>query len=264
MKNLINRRVLVVLLALFSTVSVYGKVKDVPYTLAKNYFIKNTYPDKDFHFIRITSQEKFDEIFGMATLMGDSGKPTAIDFAKNFVIALINGASNNVSELKINTLTSQNEKDLTIVYSLIAMPNPQSFTARHTSLLIVDKSYNGRISANRASADGRPLMGGDVDEFGCKPSTGYTWSVLKKKCIRISEEKGKLLSGSIGNLGVIFGNQQKEAELIGFSYTNYPKNLLLKYVPKTKVWKHGNISLALEKGNYVLRDKKVVLAKSEK
>lgn len=30
-------------------------------------------------------------------------------------------------------------------------------------------------------------VGGDVDKYGCKASAGYTWSVLKKDCIRIWE-----------------------------------------------------------------------------
>lgn len=31
------------------------------------------------------------------------------------------------------------------------------------------------------------VVGGDVDAHGCKPSAGYTWSTLKKECIRIFE-----------------------------------------------------------------------------
>ena len=34
----------------------------VPYAVAKNYFVKNTYPEKDFHILRITTQTQFDEI----------------------------------------------------------------------------------------------------------------------------------------------------------------------------------------------------------
>jgi hypothetical protein len=31
------------------------------------------------------------------------------------------------------------------------------------------------------------LTGGDLDENGCKPSAGYTWSVLRKECVRVFE-----------------------------------------------------------------------------
>lgn len=31
----------------------------------------------------------------------------------------------------------------------------------------------------------KKLVGGDSDEHGCKGSAGYTWSTLKKECIRV-------------------------------------------------------------------------------
>lgn len=100
-----------------------------------------------------------------------------------------------------------------------------------------------------------------MDEHGCKPSTGYTWSIIKNKCIRVFEEGGKVLNGKIGNVGLIFSSNKKEAELIGFRHGSYSQNVVLKNVTKIKVWKSGNISLSLEKGVYVLRDKKTELAR---
>ncbi len=34
-----------------------------------------------------------------------------------------------------------------------------------------------------------PIVGGDVDEYGCIPSAGYTWCEPKQKCIREWEEE---------------------------------------------------------------------------
>ncbi len=34
----------------------------------------------------------------------------------------------------------------------------------------------------------RMVVGADIDEYGCKPSTGYSWCESKKKCIRAWEE----------------------------------------------------------------------------
>ncbi|PAM95379.1 hypothetical protein B4N84_08890 [Flavobacterium sp. IR1] len=31
------------------------------------------------------------------------------------------------------------------------------------------------------------VVGNDADEHGCKASTGYTWSVLKNECVKLSE-----------------------------------------------------------------------------
>ncbi len=36
-------------------------------------------------------------------------------------------------------------------------------------------------------SDSTVMTGNDADEHGCKPSTGYTWSVLKNECIRVWE-----------------------------------------------------------------------------
>lgn len=33
------------------------------------------------------------------------------------------------------------------------------------------------------------LIGGDLDEHGCKGSAGYSWCEIKQKCLRIWEEK---------------------------------------------------------------------------
>ena len=33
------------------------------------------------------------------------------------------------------------------------------------------------------------LVGNDEDEYGCKPSAGYSWCEIKQKCLRIWEEK---------------------------------------------------------------------------
>lgn len=259
MKKMINRLALVGFLSLFMMVDTVSASSEVPYKTAKNYFVRNDYPDKEIHVLKITSQQKFSDIFGMAPLMSKDGKPTDIDFAKKYVIALINNSSNNVSGLDIKSLT-KNGGELSLIYS-IEECEPRSFTSRYFTLLIVDKKYDGKIYANRIGAGNQPLTGADMDEHGCKPSTGYTWSIIKNKCIRVFEEGGKVLNGKIGNVGLIFSSNKKEAELIGFRHGSYSQNVVLKNVTKIKVWKSGNISLSLEKGVYVLRDKKTELAR---
>lgn len=235
-------------------------VENIPYKLAKNYFVRNDYPNKEIHIIRIASQQKFDDIFGAAALVGEDGKPTEIDFSKRDVIALINDSSNNISGLNINSL-KQSKGKINLNYSFTQIV-AQSYQSRHSALLIVDKKYTGTLSAMRTAGD-TPLVGSDINEFGCKPSTGYTWSVINNKCIQTFEENGKILTGSIGKTALIFSTNKKEAELIHFQYGEYPQNVVLKNVPKTKIWKNRNLSLSLEKENYILRDKKTELAKGK-
>jgi hypothetical protein len=67
----------------------------IPYKIAKNYFVNNTYRSASLQGKKIDNANTFNEIFGMATVMGENGKPTAIDFSKEFVIALIGEVSEN-------------------------------------------------------------------------------------------------------------------------------------------------------------------------
>lgn len=138
MKKMINRLALVGFLSLFMMVDTVSASSEVPYKTAKNYFVRNDYPDKEIHVLKITSQQKFSDIFGMAPLMSKDGKPTDIDFAKKYVIALINNSSNNVSGLDIKSLT-KNGGELSLIYS-IEECEPRSFTSRYFTLLIVDKN----------------------------------------------------------------------------------------------------------------------------
>jgi len=73
----------------FSTPAEEGKdvTKEVAFEIAKNYFFKNdqAIPTSP----KITTEEDFEKLFGMATTMGEDGKPTEIDFTKKFVLAIV-------------------------------------------------------------------------------------------------------------------------------------------------------------------------------
>lgn len=71
------------------------------------------------------------------------------------------------------------------------------------------------------------VVGGDSDSHGCKASAGYTWSVLKKECIRVFEnstqlshaEDGKTYTGVAyvifdGNKAELFLDTQKESVIL--------------------------------------------------
>ncbi|MGE5363638.1 MAG: hypothetical protein ACM3SM_05865, partial [Bacteroidota bacterium] len=63
------------------------KTTDIAFSAAKNYFVNNTVKNLDNP--KIETSEKFNEIFGMAATMGCDDMPTKIDFAKQYVIAVI-------------------------------------------------------------------------------------------------------------------------------------------------------------------------------
>lgn len=114
----------------------------IPYIVAKNYFVKNTIEDKLIE-LSITNQKDFDNLFGVAHTMGPNGKPTPIDFNSQYVIAVINPISDDVSKLECKALDMKLEK-LILHYS-IEKTDKQSFQSRHALILVVDRTYQKDI-----------------------------------------------------------------------------------------------------------------------
>ena len=57
-----------------------GDISGIAFEIAKNYFFKNNQEIPSSP--KITTAEEFGKLFGMATTMGEDGKPTEIDFTK--------------------------------------------------------------------------------------------------------------------------------------------------------------------------------------
>ncbi|WP_164973678.1 hypothetical protein [Flavobacterium sp. YO64] len=95
------------------------------------------------------------------------------------------------------------------------------------------------------------VVGGDSDSHGCKASAGYTWSTLKKECIRIFEgtrlnhaEDGKTYTTAAyvifdGNKAELFLDTQKES-------------IILERKSEGDSWKKDDLELIPWKG-YVLK-----------
>ncbi len=129
-------------LALISCGSQSKTIPAVSYVVAKNYFVKNTVENKLFE-VTITSQDEFDSFFGIARTMGEGSKPTAINFDSEFVIAVINLISDDVSGLECKTL-SMKEGKLVLDYNLVKT-DKQSFQSRHALILVVDKKSEAEV-----------------------------------------------------------------------------------------------------------------------
>ncbi len=116
--------------------------KDIPYSVAKNYFAKNNIEGLvEKH---ITTAAQFDSLFGMATVMGNSGKPTPIDFEKQSVIAIIYPATNSADALKPISLEKLNNGDLCFTYHL-DKGEKMSYSIHPSLILVIDKSYNSSV-----------------------------------------------------------------------------------------------------------------------
>ena len=112
------------------------EIDEVPFEVAKNYFYKHNVGVPSS---KITTEEEFKKHFGMATLMGEEGKPTEIDFSKQFVVDFILPASK--WEMEINPLKVETKGD-TLFYSYdINVGKKQSYFTQPVSIIIIDKEF---------------------------------------------------------------------------------------------------------------------------
>lgn len=115
----------------------------VTYTVAKNYFAKSS--TRSVSQLKIESEDQFNELFGMATTMGEAGKPTPVDFSKQFVIAVIMPESDVATLIEPVSLNNTSKNELTFNYRL-TVGNKQSFTSIPFCAIIVNKENNGNVN----------------------------------------------------------------------------------------------------------------------
>ncbi|MFV8393536.1 hypothetical protein [Flavobacterium sp. LB2P6] len=104
--------------------------------------------------------------------------------------------------------------------------------------------------------DKSQLAGGDLDQHGCKASAGYTWSVLRKECIRVFEIGTRLNHyEQIGKTAttsafVIFeANNENKAELF---LDTQKESIILERKSEGQPWVKDDWQLIPWKG-YVLK-----------
>ena len=107
---------------------------------AQGYFLRNdvaveAVPGK------ITSQEQLLQFFGMATVMGENGKPTAIDFDKDFVIPVIYPVTDQETSVVVESIRQTGSNELTLAVSTIRGEEHRSYTIRPMELLLIDNQY---------------------------------------------------------------------------------------------------------------------------
>lgn len=110
---------------------------NIPYIVANNYFVKT---DTILRIGKITNQEDFDAVFGAATVMGENGKPTAINFEKQYVVAVIEPETNEATTISPISIT-KNEEGLLFTYQ-IEKGETQSYTIIPFTMLVLDNQYD--------------------------------------------------------------------------------------------------------------------------
>jgi len=110
---------------------------EVAFETAKNYFFNNgqEIPADP----KITKAADFEKLFGMATTMGADGKPSEIDFNKQFVLAVVLPVTDVETEI---TPIKVEEKGDSLFYTYRTKTGEkQSFSTQPLSIIILDKQY---------------------------------------------------------------------------------------------------------------------------
>ena len=119
----------------------HNAAEEVAFEVAKNYFFKNdqTIPASP----KITTEEEFSKLFGMATTMGEDGKPTEIDFTKQFVLAIVLPVTDIATEITSVKLEAKGDS-LFYTYD-VKTGEKQSFTIQPVSIIILDRKFENKV-----------------------------------------------------------------------------------------------------------------------
>lgn len=122
------------------------KIQEIPYTLAKNYFINNTITSAVP--VKITTAKDFEKYFGLASFMGKNGEPTKIKFDKEYIAVVDYGVTNKRIEI-IPQKLYRNDNKIILEYA-IKEGNRQEYISRPFQIWIIDKKYDGEIILNKS------------------------------------------------------------------------------------------------------------------
>lgn len=120
--------------------SCHSSESAISYKEASHYFVRNDVTDYSPRLIQ--SYEEFERYFGMAATMGTDGLPTAIDFKKQNVIAIIESQTNVDTDIKISSIKKQDGK-IAVRYKVVKTGDPRSYSTVPCLLLRIDKKYGG-------------------------------------------------------------------------------------------------------------------------
>ncbi len=112
----------------------------VAFEVAKNYFFKN---DQEIPASpKITTAEEFGKLFGMATTIGEDGKPTEIDFTKQFVLAIVLPVTDFATEINPQKVE---EKGDSLFYTFeVKKGEKQTYRIQPVSIIILDNKYENK------------------------------------------------------------------------------------------------------------------------
>jgi len=110
----------------------------IDYRIADRYFLRNDakFPDDPI----VTTQAQFDSLFHSAPLMGENGRPTKIDFEREFVIGISLPETNDETQIVPGEMTMDDDI-LNLNYAVNVGEHNRSFSIKPLVLLIVERKY---------------------------------------------------------------------------------------------------------------------------
>lgn len=115
----------------------------IAFTVAKNYFVRNDAGKLDNP--KIETAEAFRQLFGMAATMGKNGRPTPIDFTRQYVIAVLLPETNRTTTIEPVSLRKDAKGEITLTYKIV-VGQEQSYTTIPNLIIVVDRSETGNIT----------------------------------------------------------------------------------------------------------------------
>jgi hypothetical protein len=105
-----------------------------------------------------------------------------------------------------------------------------------------------------------PLVGGDTDIHGCKPSAGYTFSILKNDCVRLFEQEIQLREVNpkqsyTAYSTVIFSENKRKAEIF---VPTFESSIILIRKGRRLSWKGNSFELSKAKEYTLKKANKVI------
>lgn len=118
-------------------------------------------------------------------------------------------------------------------------------------LLLIIATTLTVVSCHTSERAGKVMVGADRSRHGCITSAGYSWSKVRKDCIRVFEEGVRLMPAHVKTsvtAYVVFSPDQSRAELF---LPDKKKHPVLKR--KGNIWKKKSYILVSDKGRWVLK-----------
>ena len=130
------KRILLLLTGLIA-LAACKETTEVPFTELERYFFKNgqEIPQDP----KVDTAEEFATLFGAAAVMGEGGMPTPIDWAHEFVIAVVNPVTDCATELAPESLRLDGG-ELVFTYTE-TVGEKQTWTMQPILLVKVDRKY---------------------------------------------------------------------------------------------------------------------------